>query len=103
MGEEMSGQSVIRNAICMSVLIFTIAAALSSYGVVPERVHASEEAERATNKQLEGTMESVIVQLNDPSIAIGSAADDCKQPAASANRLEAGHEPLSRPSSFVFD
>lgn len=103
MGEKMSGQSVIRNAICMSVLIFTIAAALSSYGVVPERVHAAEEAERATYKQLESEMESVIGQLYDPSIAIGSAGDDCKQLAGPANELEAGHEPPSKPSSSPFD
>ncbi|CAM4241597.1 hypothetical protein FHS16_001317 [Paenibacillus endophyticus] len=103
MGEEMSGHSVIRNAICMSVLIFTIAAALSSYGVVPERVHASEEAERATYKQLESTMESVIGQLYDPSAATGSAADDYKQLAGPAIQLGAGPEPLSRPSSSPFD
>lgn len=49
---------MIRNALCMSVLLITIAAALTSYGVVPERVHAAEDSEQAKYEKAVSFMES---------------------------------------------
>lgn len=62
----MSGHSMIRNVLCMSVLLFTIAAALSSYGVVPERVYAAEdESEQAKYVQIDRFIESSIEKYGD--------------------------------------
>jgi hypothetical protein len=49
---------MIRNALCMSVLLITIAAALTSYGVVPERVHAVEDSKQAKYEKAVSFMKS---------------------------------------------
>ncbi|WP_139992465.1 serine hydrolase domain-containing protein [Paenibacillus paridis] len=72
----MSGQSIFRNALCMSVLLYTIAAALTSYGVTPERAYAAQEGGESAYAELDSYMETAMEALDIPGAALGIVQKD---------------------------
>ncbi len=57
---------MIRNALCMSVLLFTIASALSSHGAVPQRLQAGDDTEQLKYRLLEHSLASHTESLSGP-------------------------------------
>ena len=60
---------MIRNVICMSVLLCTIAAALTNFGMTPERVQAAAAEEQAQYEELDRYIESAMKKNNIPGAA----------------------------------
>lgn len=61
---------MIKNAICMSVLLCSIAASLTSFGIVPERAIASQSAPQAEYAQGDSLIESAMNALDIPRAAL---------------------------------
>lgn len=61
---------MIKNAICMSVLLCSIAASLTSFGIVPERAIASQGAPQAEYAQGDSMTESAMNALDIPRAAL---------------------------------
>lgn len=60
---------MLRNAICMSVLLCSIAASLTSFGIVPERAIAAQGTSQAEYAQTDSFIESSINVLDSKSSA----------------------------------
>lgn len=69
---------MLRNAICMSVLLCSIAASLTNFGIVPERAIAAQGASQAVYAQIESFIESSKNVLDSKS-STGAANKESEQ------------------------
>ncbi|MNZ68581.1 D-alanyl-D-alanine carboxypeptidase precursor [compost metagenome] len=102
MGEKMSGQSIMRHAVCMSVLLCTLAAAITSYGVVPANAEAKQEDKTAIDfVKIDQFIEQSMEQLDIPGAAIGIVQDDTPIYLKGYGEAVAGHSAVTPQTPFI--
>ncbi|WP_169082129.1 serine hydrolase domain-containing protein [Paenibacillus sp. PL91] len=92
---------MIRNVICMSVLLCTIAAALTSFGMVPERVHAAATEEQSEYAELDRYIESAMKKYNIPGAALGVVEKDSPLYIKGYGSADSKHTAITPQTPFI--